>query len=176
MTALHQALVTSSATQPSPWRSNSALSVSETITPRPRKALWPGNREITLEVSRNLRERPWFHPTLTRMLMLLALDHNWNGYGERAVHEAAVKRAIDVLDVVGVDGPRPDVVPTSGGGVQLEWAGGGCEIEVEIPPVGLAAVFIVEASGEESEVLAGARNAVWEKLRARIAAMGDATV
>ena len=106
---------------------------------------------------------------------MLALGDNWNGYGERAVHKGALKRAVNVLDVIGVDGPCPDIVPTSDGGVQLEWASTDGEIEVEIPPVGLASVFIVDAAGEESEFLAGARNEIWQQLRTHIAAMGAAT-
>jgi hypothetical protein len=117
---------------------------------------------------------PWFREVLSRFHRLLALGDNWNGYGEQAIHEDAVKRAVNVLDIVGVDGPRPDVVPTAAGGVQLEWEGAGFEIEVEIPPFGPASVFVLDSSGEEWEVRAGSRNRIWEELRERITAMGAA--
>ena len=175
MTTSGQELLTRGATHPSPWRSERASGVSETVTPSARPAFGPERREVTLEVSRGLLERPWFRETLKRLLRLMALRDNWNGYGERAVHEGAVKRAMNVLKEVGVEGPPPDVVPTADGGVQLEWAGAGWEIEVEVPPVGLAAVFIVDPSGDELELVAGARNQIWEQLRMRIAAMGAAT-
>lgn len=174
MTTISQDLLTRRIAHPSPW-SERIRGVSETATPRTRPAFGPERREVTLEVSRGLYYRPWFHELLSRIRRLLALRDNWNGYGERAIHEGALKRAVNVLNVIGTDGPCPDIVPTSEGGVQLEWAGADYEIEVEIPPVGLASVLVVDASGEESEYLAGARNEVWEQLRTRIAAMGTAT-
>ena len=174
MTASTQELLTRSVRRPSPWNAPRARGTSETMSARSRVSFGPGRREITLRVSRRLSRRPWFHQALRDFRRLLALDDNWNGYGERAVHEDAVKRAMNVLNVVGVDGPRPDIVPTSDGGVQVEWSVDGCEIEVEIPPGGPASVFIAEASGEESEFSADARNAVWEQIRTRVSAMGTA--
>lgn len=173
MTVTGQELLTSGASHPSPW-SERTRAVSETATPPARPAFGPERREFTLGVSRRLYESPWFPEMLSRIRRLMALGDNWNGYGERAVHDGALKRAVGVLGVIGVDGPCPDIVPTSGGGVQLEWTSADCEIEVEIPPVGLASVYVAESSGEESEFSAGARNRVWEQLRERIAEMGAA--
>lgn len=175
MTVSRQELLTHGALHPSPWRSERVSGVSETVTPSARPAFGPDRREITLRVSRELSERPWFNDVFSRLCRLLALGDNWNGYGERAVHEGAVKRAMEVLDVVGVDGPCPDVVPTSEGGVQLEWTSSASEIEVEIPPVGPALVFVVDDSGPEFEILAGARSSVWAELQDRIARMGAAS-
>lgn len=175
MTKPGQELLTRGASHHSPWRPERASGVSETVTPRAQPTFGPERREVTLEVSRELLHRPWFRQTLKRFLRLMALRDNWNGYGERAVHEDAVKRAMSVLREVGVDGPPPDVVPTAEGGVQLEWAGAGWEIEVEVRPVGPAAVLIADPSGQELEHVAGARNPVWQELRTRIAAMGAAT-
>lgn len=174
MTASGQELLSRGPSHRPSWRSMRASGISETVTPRARP-VGPERREVTLEVSRELLERPWFSEALKRFLGLIALRDNWNGYGERVVHEGAVKRAMNVLKEVGVDGPPPDVVPTAEGGVQLEWTGAGWEIEVEVPPVGLAAVFIVYPSGEQLELVAGARNPVWEQLRTHLAAIGAAT-
>ena len=175
MTRLGRELLSRGASHPSPWRSERVSGVSETVTPRAQPMFGPERREVTLEVSRELLECPWFRQTLKRFFRLMALRDDWNGYGERAVHDGAVKRAMSVLREVGVDGPPPDVVPTAEGGVQLEWAGAGWEIEVEVPPVGPAAVWIADPSGQETEHVAGARNQVWGELRKRIAAMGAAT-
>ena len=170
-----QELLNSRVSHPSPWRSRRVVGVSETVTSRPRSSLGPERREITLEVSRRLVQRPWFGETLSSILSLLALGDNWNGYGERAIHESAVKRAVNVLAVIGAAGPCPDVVPTSEGGIQLEWAGAGFEIEVEVPPVGPASIFLADPSGEYSEVLAGRQHKIWERLREHISAIGAAS-
>jgi len=127
---------------------------------------------VSLTVSRELRGRPWFRETLIRFLELLSLGENWNGYGERAIRDTAVKRALNVLEVIGTDGPTPSVVPMSDGGLQLEWMGNEFEIEVEIPPEGLASVLIIGPNNEESECSVGPRSEVWASLRELITQMG----
>ena len=131
---------------------------------------------MTLWLSANLFRQPWFHPTLNRLLEFLTLEENWNGYGELPIHESAVKRAVDVLDSICSEGPAPSVVPTSQGGVQIEWAANGFEIEVEIPPSGPVALLMVEPSGQETELTAGARSSAWGLLRDQIVRMQQATV
>ena len=146
------------------------------MTPAAGPAPGPERREITLEVSASLRRQPWFHPTVGRLEGFLSLKEDWNGYGEQPIHESAVKRAVAVLDDVCPMGPEPWVVPTSDGGVQIEWAAGGFEIEVEVPPTGPAQILIVEPSGGEFEMLAHADSIdVWGRLRDRIAQMRCST-
>lgn len=153
-----------------------AAGTSETMTPRPHSRFGPPTHgTLTVRVSGQLLERPWFPETLNRLLELLSLGDNWNGYGESAVHTSSVKRAVNVLDAVGSEGPRPGVVPTSAGGIQLEWVGNGFEIEVEIPPNGAASVFVVDPLGNETERLVGTRSTVWQELREHISGMGAAT-
>lgn len=175
MTASGQELLSRRVSQPSPWTSERANGVSETVTQPARLGVVPERREVTLRVSRRLSERPWFHEVLARFRRLLVLGDNWNGYGERPVHESAVKRAVNVLDAVGAAGPRPDVVPTADGGIQIEWSGAGFEVEVEVPPVGPASVLVVDASGKETEMIAGARSSAWRQLRAQVSAMAAAS-
>lgn len=139
-------------------------------------ALAPERREITPKVSGTLRGQPWFHAALNRLAGFLALEEDWDGYGAQRIHESAVKRAVAVLDAVCPAGPKPWTVPTSEGGVQLEWAYNGYEIESEIPPAGAAQILIVEPSGEESEMSASSDSIeTWDQLRNRIAEMGSST-
>ena len=139
--------------------------------------LGPERREITLTVSRTLHSHPWFYPTLepTRGVSLPWRRLEWL-WSAKATHESAVKRAVAVLDAVCPAGPEPWVVPTSDGGVQIEWASSGFEIEIEIFPSGPAQILIVEPSGEESEMPASADSTeIWSQLHDRIAAMGRST-
>ena len=92
----------------------------------------------------------WFHPTLSQLAKFLSLGDDWDGYGAKATHESAVKRAVAVLNAVCPAGPEPWVVPTSDGGMQIEWASNGLEIEIEVLPAGPAQILIVEPSGQES--------------------------
>lgn len=62
------------------------------------------------------------------------LAPNWDSYGGYFMTDKAVAVAGVLLDVVeACDGAAPWVVPTSAGGVQIEFAGG---YEVEISPAG----------------------------------------
>lgn len=154
----------------------SAAGTSETVTPRPHPRFGPPTHgTLTVRVSSQFCKTPWFLETIAQILELLSLGDNWNGYGESAIHTSSVKRAVNVLDVIGSEGPSPEVVPTSAGGIQLEWVGNGFEIEVEIPPSGAASVFVVDPQGNETEHLVAARSKVWLELREHISGMGEVT-
>ncbi|MXY78953.1 MAG: hypothetical protein F4Y94_04515 [Chloroflexi bacterium] len=128
-------------------------------------------------VSPTLADQPWFNPIRIQLNGFFALGANWNGYGELPIHESAVKRVVDVLDTICADGPAPQVVPMSDGGVQIEWMDGALEIEVEVPPFGPAQILIVEPSGEEIEMAASSsRSPAWGQLRDRIAQMSPLAV
>ena len=155
---------TLTSTQPSWWTSRASQEISETITKY--TILQSEQREIELSVSPILRNQIWFRQVKARLQKFLMLESNWNGYGEDPIHEGAVKRTIAVLDtVVSEMALQPDIVPTSEGGVQIEWASGGFEVEVEILPTGPAQVFIVEPSGREHECHAGSHSEIWGTLQ-----------
>lgn len=63
------------------------------------------------------------HTTLDR---LAELKPGWDSYGAPALSLAALKVARVMLDA-------PQVVPTPGGGIQLEWHQDGLDIEIVIP-------------------------------------------
>ena len=173
MSVIERGLLTESDLLQSSWLMMAAAGVSQTLTPAADRTLGPERREITLAVSRTLRSQPWFHPTLSQLAKFLSLGEDWDGYGAKATHESAVKRAVAVLDAVCPEGPAPWVVPTSDGGVQIEWASCGLEIEIEVLPTGPVQILLVEPSGEESEMPAFSDStAIWELLRDRIAEMG----
>lgn len=171
MSAVEQDLLSESTRLRQSWGSYASEGVSETMTPAAGVVPGPERREITLQISATLVKQQWFQPTLDRMLGFLSLGENWNGYGELPIHESAVKRAVDVLNEVCTTGPSPIVVPTSDGGIQIEWRTGGFEIEVEIPPSGPAEILIVDPSGHETETAATARSGAWDLLRDQIALM-----
>lgn len=61
------------------------------------------------------------------------LQRNWDSYGGLPVNRDCIIGALNVLAMVLVDGiPAPIIVPTSGGGVQLEWHRGGADLEIEV--------------------------------------------
>jgi len=60
----------------------------------------------------------------------------------------------------------------SDGGVQIEWASGSYEIEIEVPSIGAAKIFLADPSGSEQEIEADSSSTlVWGLLRDCIADM-----
>lgn len=66
---------------------------------------------------------------LNRASELLALRDNWDSYGSRAIPHAAVDGALRLRAAVATE---PIMVPTNGGGVQLEWHNRGFDVELEL--------------------------------------------
>lgn len=78
--------------------------------------------------------RSWFKAASRRLSELAQLPPNWNGYGERPVHPASIKRLVNMLDTVDYDGPDLTIVPLGTGALQVEWEQDGRYLEIEIPP------------------------------------------
>lgn len=64
---------------------------------------------------------------------VLNLPEGWDSYGAKKIDLACVASAIDILlQVMHDETPPPAVVPTSCGGLQLEWHALGMDLELEI--------------------------------------------
>jgi hypothetical protein len=61
------------------------------------------------------------------------LPENWNSYGAQRIQPELAEAAIRLLPKVVQPGtPKPEVVPTTAGGVQIEWHVGGIDLEINI--------------------------------------------
>lgn len=89
----------------------------------------------------------WFPAVILDFADLLTLPADWDSYGARALDARTVNCAMSLLSqVMQSSTPPPSLVPTSSGGVQLEWHRKGIDLEVVINP------------GEETEVSCEDRN------------------
>lgn len=76
---------------------------------------------------------PWFQPTVQSLVHLLTLSPSCDAFKARRVEPACVVTAIQTaLEVMNDETPAPAVVPTSCGGIQLEWHIRGIDLEIEI--------------------------------------------
>jgi hypothetical protein len=76
--------------------------------------------------------RDWMLPIANALDELLSLPANWDSHGARALSLAYVPAVLQLLlEVMPDDAPLPAIVPTSGGGIQLEWHTRGIDLEVE---------------------------------------------
>lgn len=85
----------------------------------------------------------WVAPTVDALGRLLSMPQGWDSYGSRQVDPACVVSAIEIaLTIMNDRTPSPAVVPTSLGGVQLEWHTRGIDLEIEIrSPSRISACF-----------------------------------
>ena len=96
----------------------------------------------------------WFNSFLTEIGQIGELDENWDSYGAPPIDphcaEAATNLLLSVLDS---STPKPCVVPTSRGGIQLEWHRAGVDLEVEIEsPARVNVSFEDLRDGTEEEI------------------------
>ena len=95
----------------------------------------------------------WLVPTVEILCELLSLQENWDSYGAPPVASRNVQTALEVLsDIMRDDTPMPQVIPTSRGGVQLEWHTRGIDLEIEtISPFKLDVLCEDLRTGEKLE-------------------------
>ncbi len=74
----------------------------------------------------------WVEPTVRALVKLLQLGPNWDTYGGSPMDPMCIAAALNLIfDTLPDDTPVPSVVPTSQGGLQLEWHTCGIDLEVE---------------------------------------------
>jgi hypothetical protein len=116
------------------------LSAQET-QPEGRRVL--GEHVVEIRAARQDVIPAWVLSTSQAMAELLQLPAGWNSYHARPVKLSSVQSALELLNRIMTDPtPAPDVVPTSPGGVQLEWHTTEIDVEITIPPSGLAEVYV----------------------------------
>ena len=111
------------------------------------------------------------HEMRERLQLLQSLPENWNGYGELPITRGAVARTAELLAALEPMHSTPDIVPTPDGGVQIEWSGGDCDLEVEVQAVGSISASFVGEDGIEREFEVPVDDL--SELRTRLDAMGQ---
>ena len=96
----------------------------------------------------------WVWPTLKSLDSKLQLAPNWDSHGALQIDKQRVLDAINVLfRTMSIDTAAPWVVPTTDGGIQLEWHRKDEDLEVEINGGGDASIYFHNArTGEEWEI------------------------
>ena len=110
------------------------LPIEATLTESP-----PGSQEFRFpfdggKIVIEIRGNPpaWVEQTFRSLAALLRLGPGWDSYGSPPVDPNCVVAAIRMaITILRDDSPIPSVVPTSRGGLQLEWHCGGIDLEIE---------------------------------------------
>src|SRR5579875_1870430 len=78
-------------------------------------------------------DRKWQVEVLNRLVKLVSLPADWDGYGAREIRRDAAMFALELLQhTMRSRTPVPQVVPSSDGGVQLEWHEKSIDLELHI--------------------------------------------
>ena len=125
------------------------LSWQRTVSQIPADAPGYSETEITEAIQEAVDERR--QPFLKRLLPLRNLLKNWNSYGAVPVREENIEFVLQQLFPVLLASslPVPAVIPTSTGGIQLEWHGLSYDLEVEIEKPGHIGLFLETEEGVE---------------------------
>lgn len=91
---------------------------------------------------------PWLRALEKRVNVLLSLPSDWDGEGaDRISYECVMAAFSFVLANVTHETPAPQFVPTSQGGVQVEWHLRGIDFELLFDPSSSALYYYVDPSG-----------------------------
>jgi hypothetical protein len=95
---------------------------------------------------------PWLRSVTESLDELRRLPENWDSYGAPKIDKAAAIGAIRLLAENNFQGPSPYVIPTSHGGIQLEWQDARGGVEIVVDPNGWFSVLIdTEGAFEERQ-------------------------
>ncbi len=107
--------------------------------------------QVTVSVPHSSVER--MEAAIARIRSLASLESNWDSYGAAPLQRGAVLHAIRLVAAIlqNEDVPLPAIVPTSHGGLQLEWHRGRATLEMEVLPDRTVEVFFLMPSGRTWE-------------------------
>jgi hypothetical protein len=107
--------------------------------------------EVIVSVPQSAAER--MEAALARIKDLSNLGSDWDSYGGVPLQRDAVLHAVRLIAAIlqNEKVPLPAIVPTSEGGLQLEWRRGRANLEMEVLPSQTVEVFFVMPSGNTWE-------------------------
>lgn len=106
----------------------------------------PVESSIHTEWHPALAHHRWFTGVVQHIHKLTQLPADWDSYGSMAASRDALSAAtlfLALIEVQSIALPHPNVVPATGGGIQLEWDRGGIEFEVEFLATGDAEYLLL---------------------------------
>lgn len=109
----------------------------------------------------------WQREAMSKIISLIEMQHNWDGYGSPPLRRDTGMFALQVLqDVMQPRTPMPAIVP-SATGVQFEWHERGIDLELHVSAPYACEIWFEDHTGQHQPVsnelssdLAPARNAV----------------
>ena len=106
--------------------------------------------EVVVHNIDQVQNANWFSTTARALLELLYLPDGWDSYGAKQVKPRAVEKMLETLmSILEPNTPTPAVVPTSQGGVQVEWHRSQVDFEIEVTSSGELSFFFKSPTEEQ---------------------------
>lgn len=87
---------------------------------------------VFLKTALEVSSARWFNRTITEIVGLMWLPKDWNSYSPKRIEPKTIEKMLAVLlAILDPDSTPPTVVPTTRGGVQVEWHWNGIDLEIE---------------------------------------------
>lgn len=107
-------------------------------------------RDGTIRVRSDGEGPDWLNSTLNQLQVLAELHENWDSHGSSPITKESVSAALHFLEQHLPSGAKePTIVPTSAGGLQLEWHRLAGDLEVNITSEGAIAAYFCSATSDE---------------------------
>ncbi len=125
-------------TSPSPFDTMSLLEWGETTV------------IVSFETASEKSSAKWLRQTVVELVRLLGLPKDWNSDNPARINPKAIEKILALLlTILDSDSTPPVVVPTSQGGVQVEWHQNGIDLEIEAFNSGNPEYFFSGPGGEQ---------------------------
>lgn len=117
---------------------------------------WLGVSEISSQANTAAAAIAWHSPLLPLFEAadrLVRLPEGWDSYGAPRINLFYVQRAVELVSAwMRRNLPIPSLVPTTAGGVQLEWHTRGIDLEIKVESASTLGVFFEDhLTGETYE-------------------------
>jgi hypothetical protein len=113
----------------------------------PNQPTYPTFRRAYVETT----EPKWQKAVLTQMVGLIGLPQGWDSYRALKPNREAAMFALEMLEkLMHVDTPVPSIVPSHGGGIQLEWHINDIDLEIHVAGPYKGDVWWRDSTGKEA--------------------------
>jgi len=114
---------------------------------------------VDLHAAVDMRSWTWLKPTIVALAQLMRLPRDWNSDRAKQIDPRAIEKMLGLLlTVLESDTTPPAVVPTTRGGVQVEWHQNGVDLEIEAISSGELEFFFSGPEGNEEGAIKGDLN------------------
>ena len=111
---------------------------------------------VSLKSESDVGSAKWLNQTIVALVRLIWLPRDWNSDNPKRIKPKTVERIIALLlSILDPDSTSPMVVPTTQGGIQVEWHQNEIDLEIEAESSGKLEFFFSGPKGDKEGTIEG---------------------